>query len=342
MVVSKVKRKPTLADMFLATSVRREIEEPHFHETTCDHLRQAHRFVFDDQATEYVGEMIRTMPRIIADAQDFAIPPFEKTWIEFDSRVLFKAVTCKEPDVISDFRLGYLITGPLVRVIVNSNDEKMIPEVLPLQYKLFQPFSFQQELEFCQKTRISRIALDAMYWGSAADVFLNEQDKEGLRSLRENHSIELCCLPQIQDRIMDELAYGQAGDLRNIIAFLLFLNRTRGDIYLKEVGHAQALVRHQVRPLLKHSVIHLKLNPIPRLRKLIAGPGVWRRLHDVRGHFCHNKEAKFSGCMHEWEETKPLHWECKLKCGGVRWWRHEHQRGHADKGTVTSHYKVTE
>ena len=33
-------------------------------------------------------------------------------------------------------------------------------------------------------------------------------------------------------------------------------------------------------------------------------------------------------------------WFCE--CGGLRWWRKQHMRGHEEKGLVTSEYKVTE
>lgn len=340
--MAKLKRKPILADEFLAKSVKHDMFVPHFYETTCDNLRQAHRFVIDNEAIRYIGEMIRTMPRIIADAQDFAIPPFEKTWIEFDAHELFRTVTQLEPDAHGDKRLGYLIVGPLVRVIASMDEDIHPPDVLPLQYKLFQPWSLDEELKFSATTRISRLNLDAMFWGSSAGTFLNEHDKEGMRALRSNHSMELCCKPKYTEHLMDNLAVGQAGDLRNVVAMLLFLNRLNRDVVEREVGHSQGMFHNKVGPFLKHRVITIKLNPIPKLRKLIAGDGVWRRMHDVRGHFCHNKEARYSGCSHEWEETAPLHWECTMKCGGVRWWRHEHKRGHEEKGIVTSEYRVSE
>lgn len=338
----KLKRKPTLADSFLALSRKHELYAPHFYETTVDNLRQAHRFVIDDDAIRYIGYMIREMPRIIADAQDFAIPPFQKTWIEFNPKVLFETVTGIEPDPDGDTNLGYLITGPVVRVIAGVVDSQYPPECLPLQYKMFQPWSLEEELKFSAMTRISRLNLDAMFWGSTAGMFLNERDKVGLRALRANHSMELCCQPRFQEHMLDKLAVGQAGDLRNVISILLFLNRMNNDVTMREVGMAQTVIRARSAPLLKHTVITIKLNPLPKLRKLCAGEGVWRRLHDVRGHYCHNKEARFSGCMHEWEEISPLHWSCALKCGGLRWWRNEHKRGHEEKGIVTSEYRVTE
>jgi hypothetical protein len=338
-----VKRQPLLADFYLATAKKTRIDAPHFVQTTCDHIRQAHRFVLDDDAVRYIGELIRTMPRIIADAQDFAIPPFKQTWIEFNARLLYEVVTGEPSASNSDERVGYLIAGPVARVVAgNPSEANENPVCIQFEYRLFQPWTPQEELDFCHKAHISRLGLDQMFWGAAANQLIEEHDKEGLRALRRNHSIKLQCTKEYEEELVTAMAGSLAGDLRNIIAILLFLNRASKDIYTTEVGRAQTMIGRRAAPLLKHSVIKIKLNPIPRLRKLIAGVGVFRRLHDVRGHFCHNKEARFSGCLHEWEETKPLHWECKLKCGGVRWWRTEHKRGHEEKGIVTSHYQVTE
>lgn len=144
---------------------------------------------------------------------------------------------------------------------------------------------------------------------------------------------------------------GSGGDLRNIVALLLFLNRT-GDIqYLREVLMAQALINRRPRPLMPYRVITLKLDPMPRLQALAAGAGVQRRLHDVRGHYCHDRTARESGCLHGeerlggwgefWEEYDVLQWQC-THCGGKRWWRKEHARGHAHLGVVKEQvYAVT-
>jgi hypothetical protein len=66
----------------------------------------------------------------------------------------------------------------------------------------------------------------------------------------------------------------------------------------------------------------------------VAHSGITKRLHDVRGHFCHDKRARQTGeqwCGHDWVEYEPLRWKCE-RCGGKRWWRNEHQRGDVEKG----------
>jgi hypothetical protein len=137
------------------------------------------------------------------------------------------------------------------------------------------------------------------------------------------------------------------GNLKQALAILLFLNRTRKIQVVEEIG-MKAMVPRPNHPkvLLAHSVIRMSADPVTIVKDLCANESVFRRLHDVRGHFCHDKVARESSCEpHEWEESedssdKHLRWSCKL-CKGKRWWRHEHRRGHEDAGLVTSEYRVT-
>src|SRR5206468_4583912 len=124
---------------------------------------------------------------------------------------------------------------------------------------------------------------------------------------------------------------------------------------VREVGVSQGFVGNKVKPFLSHHVITLKVERDDlenRIKRLVAGHGTTKRLHDVRGHFCHNERAKTADCMHPaWEETDwetdvaggariPRRWKC-LRCTGLRWWRKEHERGHEEKGLVSSEYRVT-
>ena len=64
---------------------------------------------------------------------------------------------------------------------------------------------------------------------------------------------------------------GASGDLRNIVALLLFLNRTSNITLATDVPHGEAFIKHKLRPLLSHRVIKIKLDPMPRLMRLCAG-----------------------------------------------------------------------
>lgn len=374
-----MKRQPLLIDQLLASKDWQETYDRSFRERVIEGLYMAKRFVLDQQAAEYIGQMMRKMPRIIADAQDFAIPPFQRMWIEYPARTLFKAVTGAESSADSDVTVGYLFDGPLVRVAMLGEKPSGPPGVMPIEYVMNRPFTVREEMRLAEKLGFSRALLDVFYWGDSfkylreemqeklhSTDFLEQDEarkltdedlrfvtgqldgaesaRQALRALRATHSFRLVPTPNraVSDRdIWDFVSEGSAGDLRNIIGILLFLNRTQDIQYVRDVGFAGAMVNRKPTRLLPHKVISLKVDPMPRLKRLCVGEGITRRLHDVRGHFCHNEVARTSGCQHpDWEEFKPLHWRCP-QCRGVRWWRKEHHRGKLERGVVSASYAVT-
>lgn len=184
----------------------------------------------------------------------------------------------------------------------------------------------------------------------------HEWDRAGLRALRANHTVRIAPTVPGRTTVYDlandprsSLINGSGGDLRNIVALLLFLNRTANIQVQSEMPHGEGFISGKLKPLLSHRVIKIKLDPQPRFMRLCAGLGVKRRLHDVRGCFCHDKVAR-EGCPHGeehegdfgdwWEEYEPLRWRC-THCGGKRWWRHEHKRGHGQLGETIQRYEVT-
>lgn len=335
-----MKRVPTLADEF----VHAKIDGLYKQKTQAarQDLLEAKRFILDEQAALYIADMIKEYPRIVADAQDFAIPPFAKTWIEFPFAPFWETINERTSDKDSDNKMGLLITGNRVRIIVGgkTQTEGML---MPHEYHLWNPMSVEEELELVQRVGVSRIQLDMLYWGEAINKLYEEKDKEGLRALRNNHRIHFV-EKESEKAIMiwDKIILQSGGDLRNIIAILLFLNRTREIQTIDAVPHARGMIKNKASNYLSYNKITLKLNPSPLIKKLIPGEGTWRKLHDVRGHFCHDKRAREAGhlwCSHEWIECEPLKWTCE-RCQGKRWWRSEHQRGNDEKGVIISEYKV--
>jgi hypothetical protein len=341
----KIKREPLLCDKILNSKPFSILPKPFVH-STLQGIRLAKRFVLSHDAAHMVAEMVRDMPRVIADAQDFAIPPFDLMWIEFPFRDFWETVTGRSADHDADTRIGYLINGTTVRECMCADGlgaDGELAGIMPMEYHLHHPLTAEQEIEFCRRVQVSRITLDNLFWGEQANAFRDDPNKEALRSLRNNHGFTMHSVHALSDPdLFDMVVMRSGGTLRNLIAILLFLNRTRDLLVTSQVPHQQAMIGLKPGVLLRHSLITLRLNPTPRLLTLVPGQGVWRRLHDVRGHFCHDKRARAAGhdwCAHDWEETDPLHWQC-TKCHGKRWWRHEHKRGHEDKGLVTSEYSV--
>jgi hypothetical protein len=151
---------------------------------------------------------------------------------------------------------------------------------------------------------------------------------------------------------------GSVGELRNIVAILLMLNRPSITRYANAPA-ARGWIKRKPAPFMAHTSVTIDIDARPTMRLLgtPAGDGVPRRRHEVRGHYCHDHEAhdyrRIAGCQHDWQETdaewtpadlKPgeaEHWVCR-QCSGKRWWRIEHERGRLDQGIVNrAGYHVT-
>ena len=100
--------EPSLADKFIAStyakpvyhgyqpsSRRRKEAEAVLMQYRVD-MRRAHRFVLDNEFTEYVTRMAAATPEKILARLQYATLPYETTWVEFDCRV--KIRTSRELD----------------------------------------------------------------------------------------------------------------------------------------------------------------------------------------------------------------------------------------------------
>lgn len=361
-----MKREPTLADRILGSDIDIHMIAGKYHQSRLDSLRMAKRFVLDTAAVRYMAKMLLTSPRIVADAGDYAIPAFDRMWVEFPARPFFEALGYATDDT-SDTQIGYLYHGPLVNSFAATDEG--IPLMSPVEYLLHHPMTMEQELAIAESLGTSRVGLDFWFWGDSARAFtggrrevnteIDTWDTEGMRVLRDSHTARLCPFhPDFLEArrkhnekppILSSLIQGSGGDLRNAVALLLFLNRTADIQYQVDVPMGRGIFRRRVRPLLPYRTVTLKLDPGPRLVKLSAGLGIKRRLHDVRGHFCHDQVAR-AGCPHGqeyqgdwgewWVETDVLSWTCQ-RCHGKRWWRKEHKRGDSKLGEVGHEYQVT-
>lgn len=349
-----MKRQPLLADRLLADGCRDTYLTRKWSEQALTSLQTAKRFVLDAQATKYLAMMVREYPRVIADAQDFAIPPYSNMWIEFPFKTYFREITGREPEGTADDVVGYLFDGPQVRTAASAQSDTKIGHIvsqgfLPIEFTLHRPMRLSEELQLSQRLGTSRMGLDYWMWGSTAEA-LQVWDAEGLRALRENHTLKVGGVKDdLPPELLSEAFKNSAGELRNIVALLLYLNRTHDIQKLEEFKAVQGFIGNKLKVYGKHNVISLKLDPTTRIKRLVAGSGVKHRLHDVRGHFCHDQQAR-KGCQHgselfgdfgdHWDEYQPLKWKCR-DCGGKRWWRKEHARGSLDEGVVVSEYAVT-
>ena len=359
----QIKRTPTVADLFLASDTT--LQSLRIHDKLARHVQRvlredAHRFVLDMDATGYFAEMCKSADLII-NGMPFAIPPFERTWIEMPFRHFYAKVNGTPADPDADEHVAYLFDGPLVYSFA-ANVSRQECGMSPLRYRLNRPLSADEEERLHDKMGMTRLHLDMFFWGSTAgriygnkdanvgDVIqahkLSPEQIRKLAALREQHGVEIVN-NTLTDRDYEKEAWSKlylasAGDLRNLIGLLLFINQPSSIRYDREVPPMPRMIHNKARTLLRHTVIKMHVDPTPRLRARFGGgaPGAFKRLHDVRGHWCMNKIARAPGCEHQWSEIDYDHFRC-MSCGGQRWHRKEHQRGKRAAGRVKQTYQVT-
>jgi len=343
-------RRPLLADRFLYTSIKEPSLRPGVLEAVRGKLRKARRFVLDDEATLRFAETIRDVPDLIIREQRFARAPFDTCWFEFPFPGFYEIVAGRTTDQDGDLQIGYLVDHGTAYVVAGGSveDPKSRPLLLPLAYDLHEPWTLEGQIAFCDHVKTSRMQLDGLLWGETV-LKLNYEDS---RTLRDAHSCHLLTNDNVSAaKVFSSAVQGSCGDLRNIVALLLMMNRPSLTTYGSEIGRGRHIYRGKDRVFMSYSVVSIRLNPIPTLRLVGTPDGeiIPRRRHEVRGHYCHNEATRkgtLGGCAHSWErdtsypEDDDNHWIC-TGCGGSRWWRTTHARGDSTIGYNAKHYAVT-
>ena len=117
-----MKRKPLLVDEIIAGGLGYERFYTHkVIQNLTNQLRDAKRFVLDEDAVRHLGSIVKRVPEAIAYAQEFALRPFERMYIEFPFRVLWETVMEQPADKVNgDAILGYFYNGPKVYVFTKG------------------------------------------------------------------------------------------------------------------------------------------------------------------------------------------------------------------------------
>jgi hypothetical protein len=349
----KPKRRPLLIDEVLANPYKGAPKEALKKINVVKaRLRDAKVFVLDEAAAVYAAQMMRDHPEAIAKDIEFAIPPFQQMYIEFPFPRFYETVTSMDthddplPLEDQDTDVGYFYDGPRVYVMSRTADPTQAGRgmLLPLRFRLNQPFTFQEEQQIATDLQGSRLSIDSFFWGSCYPKLMAKNDVASARALREHHSCEVWYGKDTllePKGLMTHLLRTNAGDMRSIVAFLLFLNRTRDVQVIDEIPPAPSFIHAKPRTLVRHNLIRIKLDPGPLLQRAFKGraTGGWRREHDVRGHWCADRNYHANPHDHDMRELHHQYWKCII-CGGCKWWRKAHHRGRKDLGTVKTVYEV--
>ena len=395
------RRRPTLADRFVVRQFA--AHERAIHPKAVDQIkagvRYARRFVMDDAAVERLADIIIEIPDLLIREHQFAVAPYDLTWIELPGHIMFRKFREQNPTLyagLGDFgdpdkadnMIGYLIDHERVNVVcagtVEQPDQPV--HILPVQYRIHTPWPAEDRAEFMRRAGVvvdwgnepgkvpeDSEACDALLWGSTWNNITPEMRRDlGGRNTAEflpsnpqhfNHDLWM------DDGQMIDSIRGSIGEVRNIIALLLLMNRPSLTRYVRTNEPAKGFHKGKLMSYMQHTTVTIDLDAVPTLRLIgtPAGDAIPRRRGEVRGHFKHDDTARqysrIAGCIHEfqpthgpkddwapWPDAPPgipgapgcaRNWVCAA-CGGKRWWTKKFERGDASVGYVNHDaYQIT-
>jgi hypothetical protein len=312
---------------------------------------RAKRFIFDAEASRHLGHFIRDCGDLIIANQQFAVPPFETTYIQIELNetigAIGKATTAQVyGDELVDSRGGYLMHKQWVYPIVTGEGARAGTWPSIFYYERDAPVRpgpiFDKPL--VDNDPNDEWARAALLLGTTIEAVPDEATRlDIVRSTRIHLSTDK--FKGAPQSVRDNLFYGAMGEFRYVWAALLLLNQKRAGVSFHDVPWQAALHKGKRKVFGAHSVVKIHLAPKETMRRMMR-PSLHtpRAAHDVKGHFAHWNLR--DGCAHAWPALPEVHddaiprWHCQL-CNGLRVWRRDYTTGDASVGFVTNDYSVT-
>jgi len=317
--------------------------------------RGAERFVFSNSASKLLGQFSMECGDLVLHHRQFAIPPYDTVYIEL-SRPFFESFKgINYPDG-TDTHVGYLLNHKRIYVMARGGKHggpAASSDLMPWYYTWSLP---GEVAHFDPKTRGMVLTLkgEGADWNKLAIAYGSSQQKISDEDERQQllNQVQLHLFTDYYERIYS--AHGEntarvvrkmlvqgAGDVRNVWAALLWLNRPAHTIVSNQPAGRRFFKGKQV-AYRAHHTVEIDLHKHRSLRRafVLSGERLSPRRHKVRGAFHHMHGSP--GCSHEWPllPDDDQHWTC-TKCGRVRWWVKNHVRGDATRGWVDHDYSVT-
>ena len=314
-------------------------------ERLLDARRRAQAFVFTAEASRLVGRFANQCGDLILRHRQFALAPFPDAYVEYDCRAFmadFPGMTDAETEVgftqeNMDHRVGYLISGDTVSVFVCGPGDPD-GQIVAFYYTLAPPG---------QRARTDAAVIpmpandEGAQWsklafglGRAAHNIHDEDERQSLLGEYEVHS------HFGSERPFSTMMLGSAGEIRNLWACLLWLNRPGHTINTTEPAGRRFLRGREI-AYKTYRIVDIDLGRMRSLRRafVLSGPRLSPRRHNVRGAFHHH--GGDVACEHQWPLAPDVdgRWQCK-SCGRLRWWQRDHVRGDATRGWVDHDYNV--
>jgi len=312
-------------------------------------LLSAQRFLLDYKASKFYGHISRDIGPLVLRQHEFARPPYEHTWVEFDMDAFAEeapTTMMHDPDA-RDVKVGFLFAGDIVWVFSATAEGQSA--CLPYRVEMHRPVSADEERDMARRLgmltptyRMMLLAstghrMDDPWWlGPEADhlcrshrLVFHETFEPHLARMSKEEKFAFMAL--------------SAGTVRQVLTLALLLSR-QSHRYWTITGepHRHAIVSGRNRVLVAHNRVTMHLEQPVAQQRFISDihTGAHRREHDVRGHWAQNRRLGHN-CDHLWAEDDIDHFHCTM-CSVKRWWRHAHRRGDLHSGVVVKTYEVTQ
>lgn len=318
--------------------------------------RRARSYVFDVAASEKLGHFIRLCPDVICDQVEFAIPPYETTYIEIDLLAAHAAMNAPLQEMMGepDWHLGMLATP--TGAVYSFTDARSRP--YHTVANLFGAIDLQNATRSEMKTlnaadmeegKLAPMTPDDLRDPQPGDSAValgstwNHVNEDQRKHFAQRWGLAYYGVPSLFPTFR-RLISSHVGEPRMFVAALLMLHQKR-HITINDHPYERRMSRGKSRVFMAHHTITIHLESDAEIRRAFTtGERGSPRRHQVPAHFAHRGGTR--ACEHHWiqrEDAKTgepvTRWGCPY-CGRFRWLRREHLRGDATKGWSGHDYDV--
>ena len=291
---------------------------------------RARQFVFDEAASELLGRFITECPDVLVDQMQFALQPYDVTYIELDLSAVYNgtgkpttASYVEEPD----WKIGFLSHAGIINGFTNSR-QRPVPYLSPMCVL---------DNEYHPTAKIDALVDDSRVILGTTWYDLNEAQRA---AVAQRFNMGYIGPEEHREQALRIMIPACMGEARVYLAALLFLYQRR-HLTLTDHGPRRGLSKGKLRTYMAHTTVTIHLSQYEAVkRELTSGERNSPRRHEVRTHYKHRQLT--AGCVHEWvrvDDADNEQWRCTA-CAGLRWLCRSHLRGDGSIGFVTKHYEV--
>lgn len=314
------------------------------------HTYTVKRFVFDDEASFHLGEVVRDFPQLLAENMLALKACFPQIYIEFNAREAFRG-RGGEVSRISDKRIGYTLVDDIVLILASMDTDEdpnnqYSSMIIPCPWG-FKFWRSDKTPSFAQASEGTKLKMSYIFGGQrqqnkngVQDIVLPKVDCELATHIASN--TELVEIIKLPDELAVEHIFAAGGDPLIYTAAIMMLNERSKHTVIMEKSASRTMYKGKSVAIPEHSTvsIHFDKSSHANIRYLVTShAGSPKREHDVRGHWVYYGEQE---CVHTWTPLSPENTKQFIcpTCKGHKTWRIAHQRGDAALGTVRKTYIV--